>query len=170
MPDGAYVDSCIFIHLLQRKPGKILDACQELIGRAERSQLVVVTSAWTITEVNKIDANEKDVGILEKDSKIILQLFRSDFIDLKPVTRAVAELAHELTRMHGLTNADAVHVATAVLFQVPVMHTYDAPKKKRRGLLKHNLKIGTPPLRIETPPDPLKGTLFEKTEETETGD
>jgi len=77
--------------------------------------------------------------------------------------RGIAEYAHELTRTHGLHNADAIHVATAVKNKVSVLYTYDAVKQRRKGLLKHNLKVGDPPIRIEKPPDPLKGTLFDQT-------
>jgi hypothetical protein len=40
--------------------------------------------------------------------------------------------------------------------------TWDEKKKRtRRGLLIHDSKIGTPPLRIKTPPVVGAGTLFE---------
>ena len=58
--------------------------------------------------------------------------------------------------------ADAIHVATAIRNKVSVLYTYDASKNRRKGLLKHNLKVDAPPLRIEKPPDPLKGTLFDE--------
>jgi PIN domain len=81
---------------------------------------------------------------------------------MRQLDRPTAELAHEITRTYGLTNADAVHVATAVIAKVPVLYTYDSAKGKRRGLLRHDRKIGDPPLRIEVPPDPDAGTLYTK--------
>jgi hypothetical protein len=69
-------------------------------------------------------------------------------------------MAHEFTRTHGLRNADAIHVATALIARVDVLYTWDDKKQRRAGLLGHNGKIGKPPLRIEVPPDPDKGTLF----------
>ena len=82
---------------------------------------------------------------------------------MRQLDRETAEMAHHLTRTHGLTNADAVHVATASTSKADVLYTYDDPKKKRKGLLRHSLSICNPPLRIERPPDPDAGTLFDKT-------
>jgi predicted nucleic acid-binding protein len=167
MANGAYVDSCIFIYLLQQQGGDKLEACRDLMERAEtKKELVIVTSAWTIIEVNKIDQAETDPRKLEECSKQILRFFENKYIEVKPLNRETAELAHQLTRTHGLTNADSVHVATALLSKVPVLYTYDDPKKKRRGLIRHSLQVGgTPPLRIEKPPIPSAGPLFEKKEE-----
>lgn len=75
--------------------------------------------------------------------------------------RRTAEYAHELTRTHGLMPSDAIHASTAALARVSVLYTYDAAKKRRRGLLTHNLKIGTPLLRIEKPPNPDKGYMWD---------
>jgi hypothetical protein len=59
---------------------------------------------------------------------------------------------------HGL---DAIHAATAVIGKVDILYTYDGKKGKRGGLLPYDRKIGTPPLRIERPPSPSLGPLFD---------
>ncbi len=158
MADPAYFDSCIFIELLQQTIPKRFDACEAIREQAENGKVIIVTSALTITEVNKLP----DLPSLpEEQSKKILEFFENPYIAIRPVDRRTAEYAHELTRTHGLTNIDAIHVATAILSRVSVLYTYDSAKKRRKGLLRHSLKIGTPPLLIEVPPDPLKGTLFD---------
>ena len=94
---------------------------------------------------------------------MILLFFENQFISMKPLDRQIGELAHEFTRTHSLAGGDALHVATAIVNKVDVFYTWDEHKKRaRRGLLVHNGKIGTPPLRIEKPPPALAGTLFDE--------
>jgi len=161
MPNNVYLDSCVFIDVLQKTNKNRLEACEDLVRKAEDRELIIVTSAWTITEVNRLSDLEKSTKISrEKQSELILAFFENEYIVIRQLDRQVAELAHKLTHAHGLFNADAVHVATALTSKVSVLYTYDNPKKKKHALLKHNLKIGVPPLRIEKPPDPSVGTLF----------
>lgn len=157
MPEIAYFDTCLFIELLQQDDKDRFEACEALRAKAEKNEIVIVTSTWTIVEVNKLEGS---TALLQAQSKLILDFFENPYIALRPLDRRTASEAHELTRTHGLTNADAVHVATATINRCNVLYTYDAAKKKRRGLLRHNLKVGNPPLRIEKPPDPGSGTLF----------
>lgn len=159
MAELVYFDSCLFIELLQQNIPDRFDACEAIRDRAQKNEIVIVTSALTITEVNKLPESG---ALPEEQSRKILDFFENEYIAIRPLDRGTAEDAHQLTRTHGLTNADAIHVATAIRGKVSVLYTYDASKGKRKGLLKHNLKIGSPPLRIEKPPDPLKGTLFDE--------
>ena len=159
---SAYFDACMFIELLQQnKPGR-LEACEALHDQAKKEKLVIVTSALTITEVDKLP----ELGILpDEQSKKILDFFEHKYIVIRNLDRQIAERAHQLTRTHGLYAQDAIHVATAVSVKVPVLYTYDGKGGRRRGLLRHHLKIGNPPLRIEEPPEPSAGPLFEKKKE-----
>jgi predicted nucleic acid-binding protein len=164
MPNDDYWDSCLFIEAVQKTDPARLDCLIDLIHKAKRKELRIITSAYTITEVNKLDDLAKVSGTLrDEQSRMILSFFENQYIYIRPVTRQVAELAHGFTCSHGLKNADAIHVATAILAKVTVLYTWDGSGKQRRGkLLPYNLKIGTPPLRIEVPPDPDKGTLYDK--------
>ncbi len=159
MPDTAYFDSCLFIELLQQDDPERFAACECFRAEAVANRLVIVTSAITITEVNKLPESD---ALREDQSKQILAFFQNPYIAVRAVDRQTAEYAHELTRTNGLTNLDAIHVATAILSKVPVLYTYDDPKSKRKGLIRHHLKIGTPPLRIEKPPGQYAGSLFDE--------
>ena len=162
MPNSDYWDACLFIEAIQKTDKTRLDALLDLIRKAKGDGPKIVTSAYTITEVNKLDALAKSKKMLrEEQSKLILEFFQNRYIFIRPVTRQIAELAHDFTRTHGLKNADAIHVATAIIGKANVLYTWDEKKQRRAGLLCHNLKIGNPPLRIEKPPDPDKGTLLE---------
>lgn len=161
MPDSpviVYFDSCLFIELLQQSDQDRFDACESLRIQAEKKQLLIATSSIAIVEVNKLPESK---ALPEKQSSDILKFFKNPYIAIRPVDRRTAEYAHELTRTHGLTNLDAIHVATAILAKAAVLYTYDNPRQKRKGLIRHSNKIGTPPLKIEKPPDPSAGTLFE---------
>lgn len=169
MPDSVYLDACIFIEVLQKDlPGTDaarVDACCDLIVRAEKKQLLLVTSAWTIAEVHKLDELGKTGVLLEDQSKKILDFLENEYIVVRQLDRGTAELAHKLTRTHGLGHQDAVHVATALLSKgVGTFYTYDRGKGRgRKGLLKHDGKVGgKPPLRIECPPAPTGYPLFDK--------
>ena len=160
MTEYVYFDTCVFIELLEQANQSRLEACKELWAKAAKKELIIVTSAATIVEVNKLPGS---TALPEDQSRQILTFFRNAIITVRSVDRKIAEAAHDLTRIHGLTNLDAIHVATAIDSRVrtSTLYTYDAPKKKRKSLIKHDGKIGTPALAIKLPPDPVKGTVFD---------
>ncbi len=163
MPDRTYWDSCVFIDLLQQTPDRI-EACEELHRRAVANEIIVVTSVFTLVEVCHLP--KSGLSPREQREKIVT-FFENPYIVVRQLDRIIALRASEITQDHGLTNADAIHVATALEMKAAVMYTYDAPKKKRRGLLGQNGKIGNPPLRIEIPPKPSLGPLYDKRPEAE---
>jgi predicted nucleic acid-binding protein len=160
MPNRVYWDSCVFIEVLQRGNPERFDVCRELIAKAEKNNLVIVTSAVTIAEVNKIHDGKPGDPSREEQSRRILDFFGNPYIRIKMLDRATAEMAHGLTRTHSMKPLDAIHAATAALGKVEVLYTYDGKRGRRGGLLANHLKIGNPPLRIELPPTPSAGPLF----------
>jgi predicted nucleic acid-binding protein len=158
MPAKVYWDSCLFIEILERKKPDRLDACDALHELAKKGDLIIVASTIALVEVNKFD---QPSALPENQSKQILDFFENPYIHLRQLDRPTAELSHTLTRTHGLMPGDAIHVATALLAQVDVLYTYDSKKNRRKGLLRHHLKLGAPPLRIEVPPKPTPGPLFD---------
>lgn len=151
MPNSVYWDSCLFIEVIQKNNQDRYDACAAMLKDAEKEKLLIVTSSLAIVEVNK----DPDSGSLtEAQSKTILGFFENPYIVVRTLDRPTAELAHAIVRADKLGNADAIHVATAIIAKVPVLYTYDGKGKGKKGLIKHHLKIGNPPLRIEVPPLP----------------
>jgi predicted nucleic acid-binding protein len=121
MPNSVYWDACLFIEVLQKTNPARLDACRDLIDKAEKKALVIVTSALTITEVNKF-GDEKVSGLSrEEQSKFILAFLGNAYIKVRPLDRQTAEFAHHLTRQHSLKNMDAIHAATAVIAKADVL-------------------------------------------------
>jgi len=165
MLERIYFDACVFIELLQQSDAVRFDACEALRVKALREELIIVTSSWSIVEVNKLPPNPKDPQksrkLPKEKSKQILAFFENPYIAIRTLDRQTAEYAHEIVQDYGLSNGDATHVATAILNKVPVLYTYDGCGGKK-GLLDFHLRIGSPPLRIEMPPDPDDKTLFSK--------
>jgi predicted nucleic acid-binding protein len=52
-PNKLYWDSVVFIDLIEQTPGRI-DKIRPIIESAMQDQLVIVTSAFTMTEVVKL--------------------------------------------------------------------------------------------------------------------
>ena len=142
-----YWDSCAFIHRFQETQ-EFLPALQMAIDRAKNGEFRIVTSTVTLAEVCRIP----DQGMLPiEQTTQILDFFRNDYVALFQADRWVCEEAHHLIRHHALMPMDAIHVATALMAQVRLVVTTDGKKHRRAGLLRHNMKIGNPPLRIESP-------------------
>lgn len=143
-------DSCVFIHRIQRTADRI-SILEQVSYAAESDKIVLVTSALSIAEVAKLDHKKP---LSAKEEKAIKEFFENDFIELVTVDRFVGELARTIVRDHRLKPGDAVIVASAILGEASMLHTYDENVLKRDGL------IGNPPLKIEKPRLPTEQPIF----------
>jgi len=150
--ERVYWDSCVFIDLLQRTPGRI-EILQEYAMKAEKGELEIVTSAFALVEVAKLP----NLGL--SDSEIeqkIVGFFDNPYIILRAVDRRVSTKAREIMRAVKMKGKDAVHVASAALSDVSVLHTYDGPLQRAgvdlaaRGII---FDQNGSALRIEEPAD-----------------
>jgi predicted nucleic acid-binding protein len=99
----------------------------------------------TGTEVVKL----KNLGLLdEQTEQLVADWFENDYISIRNVDRFVAEKARPIVRKCGVKPADATHIATAILMEVEVMHTFDVKLVGLSGLA----EVGD--LKIEEPPEP----------------
>jgi predicted nucleic acid-binding protein len=151
MPDRVYWDNNCFLGWFQQELNK-RDALKELLTQAEDGELVIVTSALTITECAGLPTVRM---VNDAASKKMLAFFEQEYIALRSVERTIAEKAHDLVRNLAIKHKDAIHVATAVMSNVSVLHTWGD------GILKHSCSVGVG-VRIERPPDPSKGTIFDR--------
>jgi predicted nucleic acid-binding protein len=141
-----YWDSCVFIDLIEKTPARY-PVLEEIVASAERGEVRIVTSAIALAEVSRL--NNLSGVLPEWKEKLIVQFFENDYIALRAVDRAIAEIARPIIRGHGLKTADAIHIATALQAKVQVLHTYDG-----QHLLPLDEKIALPNslvLRIEEP-------------------
>lgn len=157
MTRRVYWDTCCFLGWFQQEPDK-RDGLGVLLDEAEAGDLVIVTSSLTITECAGLPSVRK---VDDASSEKMLAFFEREFIVLRSLERAVAETAHGYVRLHAIKHKDAVHLATAVHANVEVLHTYDAARGKPAGLLSHDRAAWLNGLRIERPPDPVAGTIFD---------
>lgn len=89
---------------------------------------------------------DPDGGTLSvEQDQMINDLFENDYFIIRPVDIPIARISRRISREFGVKPKDAIHLATAIFWNVPVFHTYEDK------LLNKNGKIGDPPLKIEPP-------------------
>lgn len=122
----AYWDSSLFIKWLKEE-----DRWQEVdavLQKARNDEMLIVTSALTLAEVVKIDAERK---IPKKEREKVVALFDEPMIEKISITPITGVLARDLVWEHNIDPKDALHVAAAFERRVPVFHCYDGRLKKR---------------------------------------
>jgi predicted nucleic acid-binding protein len=139
--DRRYWDSDCFLGYLQEEPDKV-DLCQEVLEAAADGHIIIVTSALTIAEV--LALRGRDPIPAEKRTKVE-NFFRSDYINVRNITRRVAEHSRSLVWDHGIKPKDALHVATALEAGLPLLNTFDLDLIKKSG------SVGSVPLTIAKP-------------------
>lgn len=148
--ESVYWDSNCFLGLLNQEADKI-DKCKGVIQKAEAGSLIIITSALTFIEVIKMKGKKH---LPKKAEKTIQDFFQNRFISVRNVDRLVGIKARDLMWKHKhLSPKDSVHVATALLHDVPKLHTFDS------DLLKLDNKYGNPKLKICYPDIPYQGEL-----------
>jgi predicted nucleic acid-binding protein len=156
-----YWDTCLFLAWIndeQRKSGE-MDGVREVIQRAKRREVRLLTSVLTSVEV--LDA-KLPVGLETLFYGLIKRVNRVG-MDSK-----CAGLAHDLRNFYvskasqyggkTLSTPDAIHLATAILYRADEFHTFDNDgSSKSLGLLPlsdnvggHRLKICKPEARNPT--------------------
>ena len=154
-----YWDSDCFLGYFQDEEGKV-ENCDGVLQRADRGDVIIVTSALTIAEVLWIRGAPR---ITKDKAEIVQKFFRRSYIRVYNVTRKTAESAQVLVWDHSIKPKDAIHVATAIYLTVDVLETFD------ESLIGKSGTVGTPLLLIREPQPSEQGRLdFPKPEETPT--
>jgi predicted nucleic acid-binding protein len=119
---------------------------------AEQGKVLIVTCALTLAEVLALRGHPRlppDQALKRK----VTEFFKNEYISVQNVTRQVAELARDLVWDHQIAPKDAVHVASALAVEAPILETYD------QSLIGKSGTIGNPPLIIREPPKALAPQL-----------
>ena len=136
-----YWDSCTFLSWFNEEEDKA-DKCKGVIKLAQDGELVIVTSALTLTEVVWL----KGLPKLDETSEEKIKLFfEQDFLAVRPVDRVIADQARQLIWKFKIKPKDAIHLATAIDLHIKDMDTFD------EELIKLDGKLGDPRIRIGRP-------------------
>jgi predicted nucleic acid-binding protein len=141
-----YWDSAVFLAYFLEEAGRV-DCCTAILEDAEKGKILIVTSALTLAEVLVLRGQQRiprDEILKQK----VTNFFKNEYISVQNVTRQVGELARDLVWDHGIQPKDAIHVASAIIVEAPILETYDGPLIGKSG------KVGNPPLTIREPPAP----------------
>ncbi|WOI53708.1 type II toxin-antitoxin system VapC family toxin [Parvularcula sp. LCG005] len=160
-----YWDACMWIALINQEAGRD-DACRYVLQRAQRNEVQIWTSSFTLAEVFKKRCipGTQETGISASNDANFEDFIEQPFVTQVQVDRDVGVAARRLLRRYPVLKKpqDAVHLATALIYSLDELHTFDGSDlirldgqiEKPDGEL---LKICEPP----SPPDPNAGTLFE---------
>lgn len=161
-PVKLYWDSCAWLGFLNGEPDKKREL-EIVYGGARRGHYELWTSTLSMVEVRRLE-NEKHAPkpLDDANNKIIGDLFWQPFVKPIPLAQDIAEDARVLFRTTpGLGKfQDAIHLASALKWNIEVMHTYD-----NDDLLhldgKLSCKNGSP-LQICYPDETTEGPLFSR--------
>ena len=169
-----YFDACVYLAYLRNEEshyGKArIRAIEAIWKQSERGGAAVLTSAITLTEVlaHKLNA---------KAEKKFIQIIQSGIHQCEDVTPPISMRARQYRDYyqanpvkcpHGegirsdLTTPDAIHLATAVIFNCEQFLTFDGSSSGRKntiGLLWLENKVGNDSL-IISQPEQLQGELL----------
>lgn len=149
--DRRYWDSNAFLGWFNGESEKA-KACETVIRAAERSDVEIITSAVSLTEVIKIKGQNQ---LKESDEQKIKDFFENDYILVANLDRFTGEKArHLIWKYPHLKPKDALHLATALITECPVLDTFDG------DLLRLNGNIDGVMMHIGIPNLPLQSDLL----------
>lgn len=137
-----YWDTCLFLAWLkdeERRAGE-MDGVRELIERARRRDVRLITSVLTTVEVL---AAKMPAGM----DTLFQNLMRR--VNRQAMDIRVAQIAHDLRNHYvaqggkTLSTPDAIHLATAILYRADEFHTFDTEGSSRSlGLIPLSGNVG----------------------------
>lgn len=126
-PLKLYWDSCAWLGLINGEGDKQREL-QIVYGHAKKGHYEIWTSTLSYMECRRLKSELQLPKPLDAaNEKIISDIFKQPFVKPIPLTLDIVERARTIWReTPGLSKyQDAVHLASALRWSVPVMHTYD---------------------------------------------
>lgn len=140
---NVYWDANVFHALLGKEAGRV-DICEEWEALAKAGGVKIWTSTLTWVEVVRMKGKDR---IDPANEATLKGYFQRSYFQPIIATREVVEYARVLLwKYSALPYKDAVHLASAVIAKVEILHTYDGD-----DLIPLTGLVGTPPLLIEEP-------------------
>lgn len=136
------------------------DMCREVLVRAQKREIEIVTSTFSLAEVCKRRDEPLDPSVN------LPAFFDQPYVLLVDVTKPIGEKAQHLQLSSiGVKPADATHLATALFASVSIFHTFDGGLLGLDNVLVCNdgqkLRTMHPGKEVPTPPL-LKGMQREE--------
>ncbi len=125
-PTKVYWDACAWLGLINGEAEK-LQALEYVWSKAEHGEVQIWTSAFCIAEVYRTKCEGERAELDPADDAKINNLFDQDFVEVVQLDLEIAKLAKSLLRTHDKLKkpSDAIHLATAITWNVEQLHTYD---------------------------------------------
>lgn len=122
-----YWDSCAWLGLLNEESGKHREL-EIIFNGAKRGHFEIWTSALSLVEVNRFaDELGQPKPLGDDQLALIAAVFEQPFVKIVPLDMEIGRRSRSLVReTPGLTKKlDAVHLASALRWNVDALHTYD---------------------------------------------
>lgn len=139
-----YWDSCTWISYINKELPEThptvrerrFDMCRNTLKRAEDGEIEIATSAFTLAEVCK--RGEHQTG-----DRNLSSFFEQPYILIIPVDYEIGRRAQALQQagVAGLKPPDAVQLASSLITNIPVFHTFDGPLRKLDSTLANNAGV-----------------------------
>jgi predicted nucleic acid-binding protein len=136
-PKIYYWDASVFITIFNDEPGA--DNVEHFLDEAEQESVVIVTSSFTPVEVLKMKGKKP---ITKAGKEKVRGFFQKDYFRWVDLSHLVGETAQSLIWDYpGLWPKDAVHLASAIVFEkisplkLDAIHSYDQDFIKLNGKL-----------------------------------
>ena len=130
-----YLDTSVFIHAFETV-GPRTHIVRDFFDELERLRVLAVTSELTLAELL---APIKAAGAMTLDERrdLYLPLFDDgEFIELKPVSRAILLRTATVRQAHPQRLPDAIHIATAIETGCQFFMSPDTDARRLPSLLK----------------------------------
>jgi predicted nucleic acid-binding protein len=168
-----YWDTCIWLahfgNEINRKPGE-LEGIQEDVRRFDAEQILIATSAITWVEMFRA---ENRFGT--RVARQLTNFFNRPELIKIAADMNVCRLASEIRTYYVVQQVtdnlppvdfpDAIHLASAILYEATAFHTFDendvggSGRRAHRGLLGLSGNVAGRPLLIRKPPVPAQPSL-----------
>jgi len=122
-------DSCVIAEYLAGKPAAEHHA-RPIVESAKRGEIQIWVSLFAHVEVAFLDGSSET----ESETKIVA-FFSEDYMVPIMLDPFVAEIARKIVRHFHVKGKDAVHVASAIRWNVRVFETFDVELIKKLGAM-----------------------------------
>ena len=126
-----YWEACVQIALFQdeKRAAGEMEGVASVVKQHDAGDIVLCTSVLTRVEV--LEGRLTDA----QRNRYRTFMLRPDVQEIG-VTKRIVERAAQLRTEFHLESLDALHLATALEYEVPVLHTFDGAGKRGGGLLR----------------------------------